>query len=344
MSMSWWLPHKFDDKRPFLRKRRLILKELRDFFDTRDFIEVDTPALQVCPTIDAHVHGFKTKFFNHTLEPQGNYYLHTSPEFDMKKLLVAGMSRIYQICHVYRNAEGSRIHSPEFTMIEWYRTGEDYKALMEDCILLLRQIAHNLEIDTYKHRGKECNPFSPWEMISVAEAFDKYADMDLSLYLDDKERFAQDIAAAGIRVGEGDEWDDLFFRVMAEKIEPYLGAGHPTILYDYPVCMASLSRKKADDPRYAERFEMYVCGVELANGFSELNDSQEQQARYEIEMQIKEKVYGYRYPPDEDFFRALEYGMPESAGIALGVDRLVMLATGADDISQVLWAPVHKLN
>lgn len=341
--MSWWLPHKFDEKRPFLRKRRLVLREIRNFFDERDFIEVDTPALQICPTIDTHVHGFKTKFFDQTINYVGNYYLHTSPEFDMKKLLVAGMSRIYQICHVYRNAEGSRLHSPEFTMIEWYRTGEDYRALMEDCIVLLRSIAKNLDIKTYKHRGKECDPFAPWEMISVAEAFEKYAGMDLSLYLDDKEKFSNAISVAGIRVAEDDEWDDLFFRVMAEKIEPYLGAGHPTILYDYPVCMASLSRRKPDDPRYSERFEMYVCGVELANAYSELTDAAEQRARAGVEMQAKQDIYGYTYPVDEDFFEALDYGMPECAGIALGIDRLVMLACGADDITQVLWAPVQKL-
>lgn len=341
--MSWWFPHKFEEKRPFLRKRRMILRELRNFFDERDFIEVDTPALQICPTIDTHVHGFKTKFFRQDLAPIGNYYLHTSPEFDMKKLLVAGMSRIYQICHVYRNAEGSRLHSPEFTMIEWYRTGENYKALMEDCILLLREIAKNLDLQTYKHRGRECDPFAPWEIISVAEAFEKYAGMDLSLYLDDREMFSNAIEVSGIRVADDDQWDDLFFRVMAEKIEPYLGAGHPTILYDYPVCMASLSRRKLDDPRYSERFELYVCGVELANAYSELIDPVEQRARCEIEMQAKQDIYGYRYPADEDFFEALEYGMPECTGIALGVDRLVMLASGADDISQVVWAPVQKL-
>ena len=341
--MSWWQPHNFSEKHTNLRRRRQIIREIRAFFDSQDFIEVETPALQICPTIDAHIHGFKTKFFDHSLTPVGNYYLQTSPEFDMKKLLVAGMQRIYQICHVYRNAEISRLHSPEFTMIEWYRTDDNYKSIMEDCIDLLRHIAKNIGIQHYKHRGRECDPFAPFEIISVSDAFEKYAGLDLSLYLDDSDKFANALEVSGIRVAEDDQWDDLFFRVMAEKIEPYLGAGHPTILYDYPVCMASLSKRKEDDPRYAERFELYVCGVELANAFSELTDAEEQRARYEQEMQIKENIYGYRYPPDEDFFKALDYGMPESGGIALGIDRLVMLACGANDIKDVLWAPVQTL-
>jgi len=239
---------------------------------------------------------------------------------------------------VYRNAEGSALHSPEFTLLEWYRTGADYHDLMDDCIELCR----SLGVETFKYKNHECDPFKEWERISVCEAFEKYTEIELQNYLGDKDLFGLAANNIGIRTVEEDAWDDIFHAIMAEKIEPNLGQGVPTILYDYPISMAALSRKKENDPRFAERFELYICGVEIANAFSELTDAKEQRARYEDEMVLKKKLYGETYPPDEEFFKALEH-MPESAGIALGVDRLIMLATDADDISDVLWAPVHRL-
>lgn len=335
--MAWWLPHNFEQKREFLNKRNQILRAIRSFFDDNGFAEVETPILQICPTFDMHIHGFKTAYYGHDLAHKRDYYLQTSPELDMKKLLVAGMSRIYQICHVFRNAEGGRLHSPEFTMIEWYRANADYRQIMEDCIKLLRHVAEGAGIKAFTYRDKESDPFEKWQILSVVEAFEIYAGMDLSLYLDSTEKFSNAVSVSGIRVAEDDRWDDLFFRVMAERIEPNLGFGVPTILYDYPVSMAALSRKKTSDARFAERFELYVCGIELANAFSELTDSQVQRERFSQDMQAKQDLYGYQYPPDNDFFRALEYGMPESGGIALGIDRLVMLACGAEHIGDVLW-------
>ncbi len=312
--------------------------QIRNFFDAQDFLEVETPALQICPVMDAHIHAFKTDLLGVDRSVEQTMYLHTSPEFDMKKLLSAGMERIYQICHVYRNAEGSALHSPEFTLLEWYRTGADYHDLMDDCIELCR----SLGVETFKYKNHECDPFKEWERVSVCEAFEKYTEIELQNYLGDKDLFALAANNIGIRTVEEDAWDDIFHAIMAEKIEPNLGQGVPTILYDYPISMAALSRKKEKDPRFAERFELYICGVEIANAFSELMDAKEQRARYEDEMALKKKLYGETYPPDEEFFKALEH-MPESAGIALGVDRLIMLATDADDISDVLWAPVHRL-
>lgn len=291
--------------------------------------------------MDTHIHAFETLLKNPDLTPAKGLYLQTSPEFDMKKLMVAGVERLYQICPVFRNAEGSRLHSPEFTMLEWYRAQADYGAIMEDCMALLRQIAKEAGFSHYTHRGKLCDPFAEWQVISVADAFAHYAGIHLGDVLEDTAGFAELVRTAGIRVAEGDRWDDLFFAVMAEKIEPNLGAEVPAILYDYPASLASLSRRKPEDPRYAERFEVYVCGVELANAFSELTDAAEQRRRFVDEMALKKTLYNESYPADEEFLRALEYGLPESAGIALGVDRLVMLATGAEDISQVLWAPVQ---
>ena len=339
--MSWWLPHNFVEKRSYLEGRARVIKALRGFFDDKGFTEVDTPILQVCPVMDTHIHAFRTDLKNLDLSQRKTMYLQTSPEFDMKKLLVAGMEKIYQICPVFRNAEGTALHSPEFTLLEWYRAGADYRVLMDDSVDILRSIAEGMGIQNYTHKGKTSDPFKEWQIISVRDAFVKFTNIDLALYLDNTSGFSNVIAALDVRVTTEDSWDDLFHAVMAEKIEPHLGVGVPTILYDYPVSMAALSRKKIDDPRFAERFELYVCGVELANAYSELTDAAEQRARYTSEMALKQKLYGETYPPDEEFFAALEHGLPESAGIALGVDRLVMLSIGAESIDDVLWAPVQ---
>lgn len=336
--MTWWHPQSFEDRRPFLERRMALIKAVRGFFEGLGFWEVETPILQICPTMDTHIHAFKTELKGPDLKPSRELYLHTSPELAMKKLMVAGIPKLYQICHTFRNGEDSRLHSAEFTMIEWYRSPGTYEAIMDDCVALLRHCAKILNIQEYKHNGKAADPFKPWQRLSVEQAFQDMAKIALSDYLDDVGSFAKAISAIGIRIAEDDAWDDLFFRVMAEKIEPHLGFGVPTILYDYPASMAALSRRKKSDPRYAERFELYICGIELANAFGELTDPVEQRKRFEDDMNTKEKFYGERYPLDEEFIAALEKGMPESGGIALGLDRLVMLATDAKTIDQVLWA------
>lgn len=332
--MSWWQPHNFEARKPLLKQRMEHIQGIRCWFEEQGFWEVETPALQLCPTVDTHIHAIQADIRGADLKPAQIRYLHTSPEFAMKKLLVAGLPQIYQICHVFRDGEDTRLHSPEFTMIEWYRAGTDYTAIMEDCENLIK----SLKIPEFRHNDAICNPQNDWQKLSVAEAFEQLAGLDLGAYLNDTAGFSAAIAAKGIRVADGDNWDDLFFRVMAEKIEPHLGMSIPTILYDYPVSMAALSRKKPSDPKYAERFELYICGVELANAFSELTDAAEQRARFEADLAEKRRLYGESYPMDEDFLRALEYGLPECAGIALGLDRLIMLATGADKLEDVLWA------
>lgn len=333
----WWQPENFKVQRPYLEARAAILRETRAFFDRQDFTEVETPILQTCPVIDAHIRAFATDLRGVDGAVARTMYLHTSPEFAMKKLMVAGMERIYQICHVFRNAEDSKRHSPEFTMIEWYRTNADYNAIMEDCVGLLRAVAYALGIKKYVYKQYGCDPFDDFERMTVREAFIRYADFDIADYLEDTDGLRAKVRGLGLRAADDDQWDDLFFRVMDAKIEPQLGMMKPTFLCDYPIAMASLSRPKKDDPRFAERFELYVCGIELANAFSELTDAAEQRKRYHIEMEIKERLYGERYPLDEDFIAALELGLPESGGIALGMDRLIMLATGASDINQILW-------
>ena len=339
--MNWWQSHNFKLKRDNLLARAQVIKALRSFFDGDDFVEVQTPALQICPVMDTHIHAFKTVLKDICLDDSKALYLHTSPEFDMKKLLAAGMERIYQICPVYRNAEGSVLHSPEFTLLEWYRSSADYISLMDDCMALLRGIAKAVDVKEYSYQGVSCDPFAVWQKISVCEAFQQYTGVDLEGVLDDRDGFADIAKSIGVRVIVSDRWDDIFHAVMAEKIEPFLGQGVPTILYDYPVSMAALSRRKIDDSRFAERFELYVCGVELANAFSELTDPVEQRTRFEEDMHVKLELYGEVYPADESFFAALKE-MPDSAGIALGVDRLVMLVCGAKNINDVLWAPVQS--
>ncbi len=314
-----------------------LIKAVRAFFDGQGFDEVETPILQVCPVMDAHIHAFKTEILGPALQSEGGIYLHTSPEFAMKKLMVAGLPKLYQICHVFRNGERSSRHSAEFTMIEWYRAQAGYEDIMNDCEGLLRYVAKVLDIKTYRYQGHSADPFQPWQRLSVTEAFMQYADIELMPVLDDLQGFARKAEEQGVRVTAQDRWDDIFFAVMDAKIEQHLGMGVPTILYDYPASMASLSRKKPSDPRFAERFELYVCGLELANAFGELTDAAEQLKRFKEEMDLKEQLYGERYPIDQDFIKALEHGLPESGGIALGIDRLAMLACGVDDINEVLW-------
>lgn len=345
----WWRRDGFDRRRPFLEARARILAALRSVFTEAGFVEVDTPALQVSPGLEPHLVAFETELRGPHPEDRARLYLHTSPEFAMKKLLVAGMERIVQISHVFRNAERSATHHPEFMMIEWYRAGAGYRALIPDCERVLRAAAAAAGRQHLIWRGAHCDPAQPCEVITVAEAFARATGIDLLATAPDPRtpRVAdldRETARIGIPARPGDRWEDLFFRVFLERIEPTLGIGRPTVLVDWPVSMAALSRPSAADPRVAERFELYVCGLELANAFGELTDPVIQARRFEADMDLKAELYGVRYPIDDDFLAALDPdrggGLPESAGIALGFDRLVMLATGAEHIEDVLWAPV----
>jgi lysyl-tRNA synthetase class 2 len=338
MSAAWWVPERFARRRPVLEARARSLRAFRLWFEAEGFIEVDTPALQISPGLEPHLKAFAT-----WLEaPEGEKrlrYLHTSPEFAMKKLLAAGMDRIYQIGHVFRNGERAGTHSPEFTMAEWYRAGAPYTALMADCAELMRAACRAAGTTELRFRGQRCDPFEPWEVLSVPDAFRRHCGIDLLATGGDVGALAAAAAPIGIHPHDGDSWEDLFFRIMLDRIEPHLGIGRPTMLADYPVAMAALARPKPDEPRLAERFELYACGVELANGFGELTDANVQRARFEADMDLKQRLYGERYPIDEDFLAALAH-MPDAAGIALGIDRLIMLATGAGTIEEVLWVPV----
>jgi len=337
-SSPWWAPRVYADRRPFLIARNRISAAFRVWFSARDFAEVETAILQVSPGNEAHLHAFATEL----IAPDATrslLYLHTSPEFAAKKLLAAGEPRLFTFARVFRNRERTALHHPEFTMLEWYRANESYGTLVEDCAELLRAAAEAAGTKRFVWRGREADPFVPPERITVAEAFRHYAGIDLLAMLDDRDALATAAREQGIRVAEDDTWADVFSRIIVEKIEPNLGISRATVLDEYPVSEAALARPTAHDPRVAERFELYVCGVEIANAFGELTDPAEQRRRFEAEMAEKQRVHGERYPLDEDFLAALAC-MPPACGIALGFDRLVMLATGAQRIEQVLWTPV----
>lgn len=337
----------FSKKLPFLRQRGAIIRSIRAYFEGLGFDEVQTPALQVSPGMEPHLVAFETNLVDPVGRVGTKRYLHTSPEFAMKKLLASGLQKIFQISLVYRNQERSHTHHPEFSMLEWYRADEPYTELMNDCVELLRSCkfaASGKGPLTWK--GVTCDPFLDFEKLSVQEAFLRYAEIDILSTIDNHQApspkaLHEECKRLGVNTAPDDTWEDLFFRIFLEKIESRLGVGRPTFLYDYPISMAALSRPKAGAPHLAERFELYVCGLELANAFGELTDSAEQRKRFEADMDKKMKLYGIRYPIDEDFLSAVGE-LPECSGIALGVDRLVMLITGVDQIEDVLWVPVSR--
>lgn len=338
----WWTPHVHADRRPLLLARNRIATRVRTWFETDDFVEVDPAALQVSPGNEAHLHAFVTE----AIAPDAGrrpLFLHTSPEFACKKLLAAGEPRLFAFGHVFRNRERGGLHHPEFTMLEWYRTGAPWTAVMNDCLALLALAFETTGVQRVTFREAEADPFAAPERITVAEAFSRFAGIDLLATVSgadtDREALVAAATAAGIRTAADDTWSDVFSRVLVERIEPRLGIGRPTLLTEYPVAEAALARPAAHDPRVAERFELYVCRVELANGFGELTDPAEQRRRFEAEMAEKARVYGETYPVDEDFLEALKI-MPEASGCALGFDRLVMLATGAPRVETVIWTPV----
>lgn len=338
----WWSPARHADRRPFLLARQRLQAALRGFFADRDFVEVETPILQVSPGNETHLKAFATELER----PDGvrmRRYLHTSPEFTAKKLLAAGEARLFTFARVFRNGERTALHHPEFTMLEWYRARETYEALMADCGALLGVAADMAGTSEFRFGDRTCDVSRPPERLTVAEAFDRFAGIDLmatvGMEANDRNALWHAVRDSGIRVAADDTWADVFTRVMVEKIEPHLGLGRPTILCEYPISEAALARPKPSDPRVAERFELYVCGVELANAFGELTDPAEQRRRFVQWMDEKERIYGERYPLDEEFLAALAQ-MPEASGIALGFDRLAMLASGARRVEDVLWAPV----
>ena len=341
-SPPFWSAGAYAARRPFLLARSRIAATLRAWFTKQDFVEVETAALQISPGNETHLHAFATDLIG----PDGKHqplYLHTSPEFACKKLLAAGEKRVVDFARVFRNRERGALHHPEFTMLEWYRADEPYEALMDDCAAVLAETARAANAKEFRLRDKTADPYAAPERLSVAEAFARYVGIDVLATVSggrgDRSALAAEAVRAGIAIGPDDTWGDIFSRILAERVDPHLGLGQATLLYEYPLPLAALARPKPGSDKVAERFELYACGIELANAFGELTDTSEQRARFEVAMAEKERIHGERYPVDEDFIDALGR-MPQASGIALGFDRLVMLATGAQRIDQVIWTPV----
>ena len=319
---------------PFLRRRAALTDATRRFFSIRGYLEVETPYAVPVPGEEVHLRAFATR----REHPDGRIeplWLHTSPEFAMKRLLVGGSGPIFQLARVWRNGEGSALHAPEFTMLEWYRPGADMCSLIMEATELLRAVLP-AEVSV---RGVTTS-LARTERLTVAEAFDRYAGADV---LGTEGEAAALAAQAGIRLRENETWEDLFFRLLLERIEPHLGRAHPTFLTHWPTAQAALARRDPADPRVAERFELFVCGIELANAFVELTDPAEQRERFIADRRRRHALYGPDWDIDEDFLAALAEGLPPCTGIALGFDRLAMIAAGADRIGQVLWLPPGDL-
>jgi lysyl-tRNA synthetase class 2 len=336
----WWSAARHADIRPFLNARGAITRAVRAWFGEQGFAEIETGILQVSPGNETHLHAPRTQL----VRADGSHatrYLRTSPEFACKKLLAAGETRIFEFARVFRDRERGDLHLPEFTMLEWYRAGGPYDAIMADTIVVIAHAAQATGIRRFTFRGRTCDPFAEPELLTVAAAFERFAGVDLLATVKggagDRELIAS--AAGGkVRISVDDTWSDIFSKLLVEHVEPNLGQGRLTVLFEYPIPEAALARAKPSDPRVAERFEVYACAVELANGFGELTDPAEQRRRFGLAMEDKERRYGERYPLDEEFLAAVGQ-MPEASGVALGFDRLVMLASGALRIDQVVWTP-----
>jgi len=314
-----------------LKLRARMLAKIRDFFSQRNVLEVDTPALSHAATPEPALTSFATRYKG-PLYPHGlQLYLHTSPEFAMKRLLAAGCGSIYQICKVFRDGESGRLHNPEFTLLEWYRCGFDHLALMDEVEVLVRTLlADQL-------------PLAQTERLSYRDAFQQYAGLDP--HTATPAQFAKAAVAHRIHApasldnkGDVDIWRDL---LLTHVIEPRLGRGRLCFLYDYPASQASLARVRPGNPPVAERFELYLEGIELANGFHELTDAQEQRSRFTQQLNAR-CLSGQDVPLDENLLQALEQGLPDCAGVALGLDRLIMLAAGVTSVQETLAFPFDR--
>ena len=329
-----WHPDALAVRLPALRQRGRLTAATREFFFARGFLEVETPYAVPIPGEEVHLRPFRTEreAMDGVKTP---LWLHTSPEFAMKRLLVAGAGPIFQFARVWRNGDASALHSAEFTLLEWYQPGASMLALMDQTEAYLRAVLPPV----VTCRGITTD-FSRFERLTMADAFHRYVGADLLATADDAPALA---AAAGVRLREGEEWEDLFFRLLLQKIEPELGRTHPTFLTHWPAAQAALARRDPSDPRVAERFELFICGIEVGNAFVELTDAAEQRARFATDRERRRALYGagppLDWPVDEDFLQALEHGMPPSAGIAFGFDRLAMIAAGVHRIQDVLWLP-----
>ena len=324
--------------RPRIHKLRSnVLGEIRSYFDRHDFTEVETPLLIRSPGLEPNLIAFETK-----TETGQKLYLPTSPEYAMKRLLSEGLECIYQICKSFRDEPPAAFHSPEFTILEWYRAYSDYNEIASDTEALITHVVRQISGSTKLTFHNRMSDLSTWERITVREAFDRHADIDADP-CGDPARF---LSAAGssqyTSIDGHDDFESAYFKIFFDQVEPNLGTPHPTILTDYPASMAALAKRSKTDPGIAERFEIYIAGIELANAFTELNDPVEQRQRFEQETAKRAASGVPKYEIASKFLSALESGIPPAGGIALGVDRLIMLVADADNIADVMAFPFNS--
>ena len=330
MPQPSWHPEQFAARLPALRRRARLTQAVRAFFDARGYLEVETPYAVPVPGEEVHLRAFRTEHVG-TDGTRTPLWLHTSPEFAMKTLLVAGAGPIFQLARVWRNEEGSDTHAPEFTMLEWYRPGASLGDLMDETEAFLRAVLPPV----VQCRGVQTS-LARFERLTMADAFARWVGADVLGTAGDAPALA---GQAGARLRDGETWEDLFFRLLLERVEPHLGRDHPTFLTHWPAAQAALARRDPIDPRAALRFELFLCGMELSNAFEELTDATEQRARFTADRERREALHGAEWGTDETFLAALAFGMPAGSGIALGFDRLAMIAGGVDRIGQVQFSP-----
>jgi lysyl-tRNA synthetase class 2 len=310
-----------------IRLRATLLARIRGYFAGENVLEVETPALSRAAVTAPQLASFTVQYNGPGAAEDGRYYLHTSPEFPMKRLLAAGSGSIYQVCKVFRDGEAGRLHNPEFTLLEWYRTGFDHLDLMDDVERLLRHVlADILPLTSVQH----------W---SWGELFREFAGLDpFAAAVPEIQALLRrhDIETVGMQHADRDAWLDL---LMTQVIEPRLGAGL-VFVRDYPASQAALARIRPGNPPLASRFEVYLNGIELANGFHELADATEQGRRFEAENAARARSGLPVMPVDRALLEALESGLPDCAGVALGLDRLLLLACGAGSLDEVLTFPI----
>ena len=323
-------------ERYFVREKAI--RAIRSFFEKEKFREIETPLLIPHPPAESYLDVFKTTLLDRTRRAVPAY-LSTSPEVPLKKLMVAGLGNCYAITKSFRNMEtDSHLHNPEFTILEWYRVGADYFDIMNDCEKLLVELAGG---KTLTYQGQKIDLAAPWERITVASAFKKYADVNFDEFLDFG-RAKKIVKRKGYTALDGTTWEQLYNQIFLNEVESHFGHGKPTIVYEFPGELAALAKKKASDPRFAERFEFYIEGLELGDAYSELMDPVEQESRFKKELAELTRLGKTTYDYDHDFIDALKVGLPECSGIAVGVDRLVMLLADTADIADTLFFPVRE--
>ncbi|NOY76665.1 MAG: EF-P lysine aminoacylase GenX [Calditrichaeota bacterium] len=329
-----------EEQKALLEARSRLIQTIRTFFLEREFLEIDAPALVRFPGQEPHLEPFETRYRSQHGGQPLPLYLQTSPEFSMKKLLAAGFEKIFYLGHSFRNEPVSTLHQPEFLMLEWYRAYADYTALMTDCEVLLRTLAESLyKSGRFSFQKEPLNFSPPFQRLSLREALQQYAGIDY-MSVQTSEAFARVARKKGYTGVEPNwGWDDIFFEIFLNEIEPRLGKPVPTFLTEYPASMGALARRKEADPDFVERFELYVAGIELANAFTELNDPEEQKSRFLEDQAARRKAGKTPFPIDAEFLEALRIGMPPAAGIALGVDRLVMVLLNQPSIQQITLFP-----